>query len=819
MLRAATAAVLLASSAGVCPAADGVLTPESATHFEDAVRPVLEAHCGDCHHPEDPDNHVRFLDAAVADDLSDARGLWANVAEQLRNRTMPPADAAQPSEADRIAVADWVDARLRATACDRGEYAGPVVARRLNREEYANTVRDLLRLDLAGLDWRPSETFPADGGGGEGFDNNGETLFLPPILMERYLQAASEAVERAVWTPPLDRDFGPGELDVGGDSEAKVDDDRLELPPGGRASAAVRVHVAADVTVTVKADGPADAPVALRVDGVPAETLTLDGAGGVPQRARTVVRLARGEHRLTVENAGAEALFVRGLGVRDDRPDAPPPHVAASHRFLLGVEPGEVPADPRAAVTDALRRLARRAYRRPVTDADLAPLTALADRAFDRGDRWEEAFKLAARAVLVSPKFLFRTEPPPPVSPSTGAVPGEPAFVGDHALASRLSYFLWASMPDEELFAAADAGRLSDPAELGRQVDRMLDDPRADAFADAFAGQWLGTREVGSRVAPDVNAFRDQFDDPVLDDLRRQPTELFAYLLREDRPLSELIDADYAVLNDRLAYFYGLADPSESLDEKVRRGRRRWMRDGFDGGAWRRVDLDEVHRERRGGVLGLGAVLLATSRPHRTSPVLRGAWVLETLLGTKVPPPPPDVPDLKVSKQDRGASVREKLAAHRADPACSACHDLMDPLGFALDDYDAIGRWRGEGATADSSDSPEETDSPEGADSTEETDPPTFDTSARLPTGEEFAGPGGLRRVLLGREDRVVRHLTAKLLGYALGRSLEDGDDCTIGRIADRVMAGGGSARSLVKAVAASAPFRTAARGDAPAAE
>ena len=773
--RVAAAALFL--SAGACVAADDAPAPESATHFEDTVRPVLETACADCHHPEDPDNHVRFLEAAVADDLSRARGLWANVAEQLRNRTMPPADAEQPTEADRLAVADWIDARLRATACDGGEYAGPVVARRLNREEYAHTVRDLLRLDLAALDFAPSGRFPADGGGGEGFDNNGETLFLPPILMERLLQAAGEAVDRAVWSPRLKAAFGPDELTPPGDA----------LPPGGEASAIVRVFLEGDVDVRVGADGPADAPVTVKVDGVPAGTLTLDGAGGVPQRAETRVRLVRGEHLVTVVNAGGEPLTLRGVEVRDVRPDDPPPHVAASHRFLLGVGPNETPADPRAEVADALRRLARRAYRRPADDADLAPLLALADRSLDRGDPWEEAFKLASRAVLVSPKFLFRTEPPPEETPH-----GTPAYVGDHALASRLSYFLWASMPDEELSAAADAGRLSDPAELDRQVDRMLADPRADAFADAFAGQWLGTREVGARVAPDVNVFRDQFDDPVLKDLRRQPAELWAYLLREDRPLSELIDADYAVLNDRLSYFYGVAEPTGRSAE-TRKGKPRWMRDD-GGGEWRRFDLDAVHRDRRGGVLGLGAVLLATSRPDRTSPVLRGAWVLETLLGTRVPPPPPDVPALKVGKKDRGASVREKLAAHRADPACSACHNLMDPLGFALDDYDAIGRWRG---------------------MTKEDGTPAFNTSAELPTGETFAGPGGLRRALLDREDRVVRHLTAKLLGYALGRSLEDGDDCTIDRVAERVARGGGTARALVKAIAASAPFRMVARAPA----
>ena len=748
-------------------------TPESAAHFEDAVLPVLTETCGDCHAADDPDNHVGFLTAATADDLNADRGLWKNVAEQLRNRTMPPADSYfQPTEDQRREVADWVDRFLRETACDAGPHAGPVVARRLNRHEYDNTLRDLLGVDL-----HLADAFPADGAGGEGFDNNGETLFTSPILFERYLTATTTALDAAVWTPRLEIGFGPDELLP----QSKEADHVRTLPPGGEVAASLPVYLPGDYTVLVKADAPGGTAVTVSVDGVKLGDLPLDDAGGVPPRAKTVVHLERGRHLIVAANPGGGPLPVRQIKVWDHR-DGPPGSQKASHRLLLGLDPGARPEDVRGHVRDRLATLARRGFRRPVSGEEVDGLMRLYDRAADRGDPWEEGFKLAARGVLLSPKFLFRTEPPP-----RDAAPGEPAFVGDHALAARLSYFLWASMPDGELDELADAGRLSDPAVLDDQVDRMLADPRAAAFADRFAGQWLGTSEVGGRVAPDVNRFRKIFSPDLLSDLRRQPAELFLYLLREDRPLTELIAADYAVLNDRLAIHYGLKEPPEKLRGERGKYGPRWLFADDLGLPFRRFDLPERDRDRRGGALGLGGVLLASSYSQRTSPVLRGAWVLETLLGTKVPPPPPDVPELKVPKNG-SASVREKLARHRDDPACAACHNLMDPVGFALDNYDVLGRWREKDGQA------------------------KVDASATLPTGESFEGPGGLRKVLLAREDRVVRHLTAKLLGYALGRSLEDGDDCTIDRIAAEVAAHGGSTRTLVKAVARSVPFRMVAR-------
>ena len=783
--RCLIAAALLPGAARAEPG-DDAPAPEPAAHYADAVRPLLVEYCGDCHDPGDDANHLDFLAAATDAGINDDRGLWKSVVEQLRNRTMPPADSPfQPSEQERRELADWIDGHLRATACERGPHAGPIVARRLNRQEYDNTLRDLLFVDL-----RLAENFPADGSGGEGFDNNGETLFSSPILLERLLAAAAEVLDAAIWTPRLKIDFRPAVLlppRAGDAAGTRV------LAPGGEASLPLTVFVGANVAVTVKFREGAAGPIGLRVDGVPAGRLAVDTAGGVPPRARTTLRLERGSHLLTITNPGRSPLTLAGLDVWDDRPDAPPLARREAHRKLLGVAANALPEDPRAAARAALARLARRGFRRPVEPAEVDALMTLYDRADRRGDPWEERVKLAARGVLLSPRFLFRTEPPD--AKTEAGADGGPRLVGDHALAARLSYFLWASMPDETLFELAEAGRLSDPAVLEAEVERMLADPKVDSFAEHFAGQWLGTRDVGGRIAPDANRFRSIFSSELLDDLHAQPREWFLYLLRENRPLREVIAADYAILNERLAWHYGLEKPPEKLRRDVGRDGDRgqaWMHEEDVDPAFRRYDLRGEDRDRRGGVLGMGGVLLASSYPQRTSPVLRGAWVLDTLTGVKVPSPPPNVPDLKVGRNAKG-TVREKLARHRADPACAACHNLMDPVGFALDNYDVMGRWR-----------------------TTEGGAP-IDASATLPTGERFEGPGGLRRALLAQEDRVVRHLAAKLLGYALGRSLEDGDDCTIDRIVAEVRADGGTTRALVRAVVRSEPFRMIAREAAPA--
>ncbi|MBX5493783.1 MAG: DUF1592 domain-containing protein [Bryobacteraceae bacterium] len=345
---------------------------------------------------------------------------------------------------------------------------------------------------------------------------------------------------------------------------------------------------------------------------------------------------------------------------------------------------------------------------------------------------------------------------------------GKPGIqpLSSHEIASRLSYFLWSSMPDDELFRLADAGRLQDAGVLSAQVDRMLDDPRSRVFASTFIGQWLGTQDVGGRVAPTVAEVQHFYTPEVAADLREEPVVLFHHILGENRSLLDLIDGNYTFLTDRLVQFYQLEGHVKSLPGR-----------GFHQLTW--------PDRRRGGVLGLASVLALTSHFKQTSPVLRGAWVLETLLGTTVPPPPPDVPPLETETNRKAKlSVRQKLMRHRENPSCAACHDLIDPIGFGLENFDWLGRWR---------------DRDNGQ---------PIDASGKMPSGETFDGPEELRRVLLTRKQEFIRHLTSKVLGYALGRSLRDADQCVVQQIADRVEKDNYGARTLLREVVLSVPFR-----------
>jgi hypothetical protein len=387
----------------------------------------------------------------------------------------------------------------------------------------------------------------------------------------------------------------------------------------------------------------------------------------------------------------------------------------------------------------------------------------LYDRAAERGDPYEERVKLALKAVLVSPGFLFRMEER---SDKPGVHP-----VGQYELATRLSYFLWSTVPDEELYRLAGEGRLQDSDVLAAQVDRMLDDPRSRAFTSTFVGQWLGTQDLGGRVVPMLTELQSFYYPDVAADLRAEPILLFQHLLAENRSLLDLLTADYSFLTERLVKFY-------QLEGQVT----------VKGNTAQLVHWPD---NKRAGVLGLGAVLAMTSHYNQTSPVLRGAWTLETLLGTPVPPPPPDIPPLETADiKKSGMTVRQKVARHVADPACSTCHNLMDPIGFGLENFDWMGRWR----------------------ETEKNGQP-IDAVGILPTGERFSGPAELRQALLGRKDEFVRHVTAKVLGYALGRSLQDGDHCTVQRLVDTIAKDEYRARTLIREVVLSIPFRNSQGG------
>jgi mono/diheme cytochrome c family protein len=714
--------------------------------FAKSIRPVLAQNCAPCHASKTGKGPANFLKAESAQDVDNDRGMWRNVAAQLRNRTMPPV-ATKLTEDDRLRVANWVDVELRKTSCSAGDYAGVAAIRRLNRREYHNTVRDLL-----GVDFDAVALFPADGTGGAGFDTNGETLYTPPILTERYLEAAQQILDRVIVTPPLSRIFTPESHDI---------------PTGDGYSFTVAVYADGNYNVQVFLDKQYYlSKLNLKVDGVSAGQLRINkpsaaNNAGFPVVGRNQVRLTRGAHTFTMTNGEPAAVPIYNVGI-DQKPEPYAPEKRALHYRLLGIEPGEEPLQPRKAARQVLAAFLPHAFRRPVETSEIERFMTLYDRAADRGDPYEEAIKLALKGVLVFPDFIFRNEQR---SPTPGIRP-----LGQYEIATRLSYFLWSTAPDEQLNRLAGENRLQDPAVLTAQVDRMLDDSRSRAFSDTFAGQWLGTQDLGGRVVPLLTELQTYYTPEVAADLRAEPILLLDHIIGENRSLLELLSADYTFLTERLAKFY-------QLDDKV----------DVKGTQFRLVKWPD---DRRGGVIEMGSVLAMNSHYKETSPVLRGAWALETILGTPVPPPPADVPPLDADKKLKNLSVRQKLEQHRADPNCAACHKLMDPIGFALENFDWMGRWRDK-----------------------ESNGQPLDTAGVLPSGDKFKGSVELRQVLLNHKDDFLRHISGKVLGYALGRSLQDGDSCTIQHLVDDLAKNNYQARTLIRDVVLSVPFRNTQGG------
>ena len=763
-MKSARAALLLALFA---PAFS-----QTPSEFAQTIKPVLVQNCAACHDPGNPKNRINFLKAATDADVSTNRSLWRDVAAQLRNRTMPPVET-KLTEGDRMRVSNWIDNRLRETACDGGEYAGAVAMRRLNRREYHNTIRDLM-----GIDFNVSELFPADGTGGAGFDTNGETLFIPPILMERYLEAAQQILDRAIVTPDLSATYTAAQMIP----NAAEQDGLRELAPGAELSVAQSIYMDAnyDVRITVGGSG-LKGKLMLKVDGGTAVPLKLQAGrsfgGGAGAQRRTVrppiygvqVHLARGLRMLSLAAEESPAPVV-SFSIQQKQSVFAPERLALHYR-LLGTEPGNEPLQGRRAAGQILRTFLQKAYRRPVQPADIDPLLTLYDRAAKRGDPFEERMKLALKAALAGPDFLFKIEHR---SQRPGIYP-----VGQHELATRLSYFLWSTMPDDELTGLAAQGRLQDPKVLTQQVDRMLEDPKSSTFASTFIGQWLGTQDVGGRAAPMITELQAFYTPPVAADLRAEPVLIFERILGENRSVLELLTADYTYMTDRLVKFYQLEKQFKDFHSD-------------------QPKLVQWPDERRAGILQSGAVMAMTSHYRQTSPVLRGAWVLDTILGTPVPPPPPNVPALEpvhclencAETAKTAVGMRSKILAHRANPSCSACHNLMDPIGFAMENFDWTGRWRDK-----------------------EFDGSAIDTTGTLPSGEKFDGPVELRKVLLERKDDFLRHFTGKVLGYALGRSLQDGDSCTVQYMADTLRKDDFRARTMIRDVVLSTPFRNSQGG------
>ena len=735
----------------------------------EAHRALLDRYCVACH-------NQRRATAALALDEVDLRQVGAHsevlekVLLKLRSRSMPPAGRRRPEPAAYESTASWLEHELDRAAAENPNPGMPP-AHRLNRTEYANAVRDILALEIDA-----AKLLPADEAG-FGFDNIADTLSFSPLLLERYLGAARRISRLAVGDPSM-----RPEVVTYTTSRLEVPDERLseEQPFGSVGGLAVRHYFPLDGEYSMRIElqrSRAAEPrrLDLRLDGVRLQRFELakapEGPLEVSFRAtagrhtvavsflgRTAAAEGTGPSRLPPgdisSTAGGHELGVRALHVAgphaiDGRGDTP------SRRRIFVCRP-QSEGEERACAETILRRLARRAYRRPVTDEDTRVLLDFYDAGREGGD-FDRGVQRAVERILVDPEFLFRVERDP-----QGVLPGSVYELADLELASRLSFFLWSSIPDDELLEVAEAGRLRQPEVLRGQVRRMLADARAESLIRNFAAQWLFLRNLRA-LGPDVNLF-PEFDDNLRDAFQRE-TELFLLSqLREDRTVLDLLTADYTFVNGRLARHYG------------------WS--GIQGSRFRRVQYES---DARAGLLGHGSVLAVTSYAHRTSPVLRGKWLLENILGEPPPPPPPNVPELEATGAGAvAASVRERLEQHRADPACATCHDRIDPLGFALENFDALGKWR----SVDEGGSP-------------------IDASSVLIDGTRLDGPAELRDVLLARQSEFLATFTRKLMTYALGRGIEHYDLPAVRAILREAEPEGYTWSSVILGIVESPPFRT----------
>jgi hypothetical protein len=762
---------------------------------------LVKQYCFGCHNDRAKVGGLSLEHVDLADAGSHA-DVWERVIRKLQSGQMPPAGRPRP---DAPAVKTFVST-LEA-ALDRSAAAAPnpgrPVTHRLTRTEYANAVRDLLALEI---DAR--SLLPADDTDQHGFDNNSEVLSISPALLERYLAAARTvsrfAVGRSATAPRIDTYSIPDRM---------IQDDRVSdrLPFGSRGGAAISHYFPVDgeyvmtlrlqTTLYHAVRGLADPhTIDVRLDRQRIKTFTVGGKAVKPPPASFAGTLTWNPEWETYANNADEGLEVRfaakagthTVGISFVKQAWEPEDIAQPPRTGWGfgtdemfdgspglssvtVEgpfsdagPGDTPSRRRIFVCrpkqereeegcarTILTGLARRAYRRPTTPADVNTLMSFYERGRRTGT-FDTGIEAALQRLFISPDFLFRLELDP-----AGSAPGTPHRISDVELASRLSFFIWSSIPDDELLDAATRGTLSTPAGLERQVRRMMADPRSKALVDNFAAEWLQLRDLRHAV-PDPDLF-PAFDEN-LREAFRQETELFIEdQIRGDRRVPDLLSANYTFVNERLAEHYGIRD--------------------VYGSRFRRVELTDG---QRGGLLGQGSILTITSYPNRTSPVLRGKWLLENILGTPPPPPPPDVPALR----DKGAngqrqSVRQRLEEHRQNPVCATCHSQMDPLGFALEHFDAVGGWR----TADDGRTP-------------------VDAGGALPSGDRFEGLPGLRALLLTRKEQFVSTVTERLLGFAVGRGVEYYDRPAVRAILRDAAASDYQWSAIILGVVRSTPFQ-----------
>ena len=774
----AAAALAAAGLAGCGPSREALIAEHTAT---------IDRYCLDCHNAVDQEAGLVLEGIDLADVAGNAP-VMEKILLKLEGSLMPPSGSRRPEPRAVEALTDSFEEWL-ALAAEENPELGRLSAHRLNRAEYGNAVRDLLGLAIDAAEYLPADDEAY------GFDNMADVLRISPSLMEQYLSASSKLAALAV-----------------GDSATRVVNSVYRAPPdlgqyrhvsdlplGTRGGLMIDHYFPLDaeydfavfltrnivgymtglewpheLEISIDGERVFIAPVGGEEDNLMSDQNFSLAADTIDARLRTRAFVEAGQHEVAVaflRRNSAQTQEPLELHTRDQDlqnmngvpmvdyvtvigPINPTgPGETLSRQTIFSCHPADG-AEELPCAEEILTRLGRRAYREPLGESELGVLLDLYEQGRD-GASFERGIQTAIRGLLASPKFLFRSTEDP-----AGAAPGDIYPLDDHALASRLSFFIWSSIPDEELLALAAERRLGDPEVYTAQIERMLADPKSDALVENFAGQWLFLRNLQS-ARPDVATFPD-FDENLRRALRRETELLFESIVREDRSVVDLLDADYTFLNERLAAHYGIP--------------------GIYGSHFRRVE--GVAEERR-GLLGQGSILTITSYPNRTSPVLRGKWVMENILGTPPPAPPPDVPALEENEPGHAErSVRERLAEHRENPVCASCHDVLDPIGLALENFDAVGQWRVREPGA------------------------LVDATGALADGTPVTGVVELREAILEDPERFVVVATEKLMTYALGRGLEYFDMPRVRAVVDAAEDEDYAFSAIVRGIALSDQFR-----------
>ena len=735
---------------------------------------IIKRYCVGCHND-------RLLTGGLALDSTDINAvgddaeIWEKVAQKLRAQTMPPAGRPRPDHSTYTLLANYIEKSLDAEWASHPN-TGRTTLHRLNRSEYSNAVRDLLGLSIDGRALLPADE------SGYGFDNIGDVLSVSPGLLERYILAAAKISRWALGDPTLRPTTALYQTSPLLLQEGRVSD---ALPFGSRGGHSVDHYFPLDAEYIIRVRlGPGRRgthKLDLRLNKKRLDLFDVGGRNRGPFETRLSVKAGSREIGASFVGGLENALPVDGSPPR-------PSVTTFAYRLyannlptvgsieVLGPFNGTVPSEtktrtlifscyPATEIEEAgcakeiIRSLAKRAYRRPTEETDIRSLMSSYQEGRQEGGTFEEGIRWAVESILVSPKFLFRIEREP-----ADIDPKAPYKIHGLDLASRLSFFLWSSIPDDELIDLAVNGTLNNPAILRTQINRMLEDPRSHAFIENFGGQWLYLRNLRT-AAPDPTLFPD-FDDNLREAFRSETELFFADQVQRDQSVLEMLKADYTFVNERLAEHYGMPN--------------------VYGNHFRRVNyLDK----QRSGLLGHGSLLTVTSYPHRTSPVVRGKWLLENLLGAPPPPPPPDVPGFpERGEGDKPTTVRERLETHRANPACASCHAPMDPLGFALENFNAVGQWRAKDPFADAE----------------------IESSGTLPNGVHFSDVAGFRNALLEEPwaGQYISNIASKLLTYAMGRGVEYYDKPAVRKIVENAKDENYSWSAIIRGVVNSAPFQ-----------